>query len=217
MFPPQEFTRHGRSSPGPPRVPAAPPGNNQSFGWPLPLPLLQVNFPAHLVDHPLASQQNDFSRLQYSAGLMLPGLPIWPYSQRFHMTNTMQIMTVMICQTWAAPKAKLQSACSKQNSLWCNLSKGWGSPTLVHSTSGRKYGWLGVLKRSIGPLSGDRTVWNNCEINPCTGWQRLQIIRRPLKPGCDWQVSIMPHGFGDTELRWYLRTVQVRFGSQGRR
>jgi hypothetical protein len=29
--------------------------------------------------------------------------------------------------------------------------KTWGSPYLVHSTSGRKYGWLGFSRRSISP------------------------------------------------------------------
>ena len=36
----------------------------QSFGRPLLLPLLQDKFPAHLVDPPLGSQRNIFSRLQ---------------------------------------------------------------------------------------------------------------------------------------------------------
>jgi hypothetical protein len=38
------------------------------------------------------------------------------------------------------------------------FAKKMGSPTLVHSTSGRKYGWLGYSRRSIGQLSRYRTV-----------------------------------------------------------
>jgi hypothetical protein len=82
----------------------------QSFGRPLPLPLLQDNFLAHLVDPPLASQRNDFSRLRNRAGEMLPPLPICPHCQRFPITDTMNNMRVTICLTWAGPKAQPQSA-----------------------------------------------------------------------------------------------------------
>jgi len=38
------------------------------------------------------------------------------------------------------------------------FTKRMGSPTLVPSTTGRKCRWLGVWKRSIGPLFWDRAV-----------------------------------------------------------
>jgi len=51
----------------------------QSFNRPLPFWLHQDNLPAHLVDHPLASQQNKFRQLRNGGGQMLPGLPICPH------------------------------------------------------------------------------------------------------------------------------------------
>jgi len=123
----------------------------QSFGRHCP-PLLHQNiFPAHLGDPILASQRNDFTRLRNPGGRMLHGLWICPHYQRFPMANMMQIMRATIRQTWVGPKPKHQSAWSKQNSPWSNLPKGWGSLTLVPSTSGRKYRWLGFWRRSIGP------------------------------------------------------------------
>jgi len=104
-------------------------------------PLLHMdNFPAHLEDAPLASQRNDFSQLRNWAGQMMQGLRICPHYQRVLMTSSMQMMRVMISWTWAGPKAKPQSAWSQWSSPWRNLPKGWGCPTRVHSTSGRKYG-----------------------------------------------------------------------------
>jgi len=82
----------------------------QSSSRPLLLPLRQDNFPAALVDLPLASQQNNFSRLQNPRGQMLPGVLICLHWQRYPMKNTMQIMRATICRTWAGPKKKPQSA-----------------------------------------------------------------------------------------------------------
>jgi len=38
------------------------------------------------------------------------------------------------------------------------FAKEWGGPTLIHSTSGRKYGCLSCSRRSIGLQSWHRTV-----------------------------------------------------------
>jgi len=189
----------------------------QSFGQPLPLPPLQDNFLAPLLDPPLGSQQDYFSRLRNSGGQMLPKLPISPHYLRFCMTNMMQIMGATIHQTWAGPKAKPQSAWNKWNSLWSNLPKGWGSPMLVRSTSGRKYGWLGFWRRSIGLLSGDRTISNHSKMDPCTGIRRWQIFWRLARPGCLWKLSTMPNGFSNGGLWCVWRNVQARFGRCGRR
>ena len=82
----------------------------QSFGQPLP-PLLHTDdFPAHLGDPQLASQQTDFSPQRNRVGQMLQGLRTCPHYQRFLMMNSMQIMRTMIRLTWVGPKAKLQSA-----------------------------------------------------------------------------------------------------------
>jgi len=133
------------------------------------------------------------------------------------MTNTVEMMRATIRRTWAGPKANPQSAWSKQNSPWINLPKGCGSTTLVHSTSGRKYGCEGFLWRSIGPLSGDRTVWNSCKMDPCTGRWRLHICWRLSIPGCIWKISIMRDGFCDSGSRCLWQNEQARFGWQGRR
>jgi len=133
------------------------------------------------------------------------------------MTNSMQMLRAMIRRTWAGLKAKPQLAWSKQNSPWSNLPKGCGSPTIVPSTSGRKYGWLGFSRRSIGPLSQDRTVWNRCEMDPCTGRWRLKIFWKLSRHGCLWKISIMPNGFGDNGWRDFWKNVQVRFRRRGNR
>jgi len=189
----------------------------QSFSRPLPPRHHMDKFPVHLEDSPLASQWNDFSRQRNSSGQMLQGLRTCPHYQRFLMTNSMQIMRAMIRRTWVGLKAKPKSAWSKRNSPWSNLPKGWGSPTLVHSTSGRKYRWLGFLRRSIGQLSRDRTVWNSSEMDPCAGGWQLQIFWWLSRGGCLWKTSIMPNGFGDNGLRWFGRNVEARFGRRGRR
>jgi len=132
------------------------------------------------------------------------------------MTNTMHIMRGTIRQSWVGPKAKPQSACSKQNYPWRNLPKGWGSPTFEPSTSGRKYGGLGFSRRSISQLSGDSMVWNSCEVYPCTGKRRLQIFQRHSRPGCLWKIQLMPNGFGHTGRKCCWWNVQARFERQRR-
>jgi len=123
----------------------------RSFGRHCPPLLHQDNFSAHLGDPLLASHRNDFTRLQNRRGQMLQGLRIWPHYQRFPMVNMMQIMRATIRQTWVGLKVKHQSAWSKQISPRSNFPKEWGNLTFVPSTSGRKYGWLGFWRRSIGP------------------------------------------------------------------
>jgi len=187
----------------------------QSFGRHLPLEMHQDKFPAYLGDHPLGSQRNDFSRLRTRAGQMLQRLLICPHCQIFPMKNMMQNMRATIGQALTVPKAKPQSACRQRNSPWSNLPQGWGSPTLLHSTSGRKYGWLGVSRRSMGPLSWERTVWHSVERDPCMGRRRLLIFWRLSSPGCLWTMLIMPNGFSDSGLRCFWRNVQARFGRRG--
>jgi len=123
-------------------------------------------------------------------------------------------MRAMICWTWTGLKVKSPRAWSKQNSPWSNLPKGWGSPTLLLSTSGRKYGWLSVWRRSIGPLFQDKTVWNSSEIYPYTGRWRLQIVWRVLRTSCLWKFLTMPSEVGNSGQRWIWRNVQVRFESE---
>jgi len=217
MFPPEQFTAHGPLSPGAPRGPPAPPQYN-----PVIRPTSSSSTsPGKLAGAPggppLAWRRNHFCQQRDRGGRMLQGLQICPHYQRFSMTNTMQIMRVMIHQTWAGPRANPQSAWSEQNSPWSNCPKGWGNVTSVPSASGRKYGWLGFTRRSISPWSGDRTVWNNYKIDPCTGRRRSEIFWRLSRPGCVWKISITLNGFGDSGLRCFWRNVPVRFGRLGRR
>jgi len=96
----------------------------QSIRWHRP-PLLHTDkFPAYLGDLPLALQRNDYSRQRNRAGQMWQGSWICPHYQRLLMTNSMQMLRVMICWTWVGLKAKPQCAWSKQNSPWSNLAKG---------------------------------------------------------------------------------------------
>jgi len=188
----------------------------QSIGRHRPALLHMDNFPAHLGDLPLASPRNNLSRQQNRAGQMWQGLLICPHYQRFLVTNLMQMVRAMIRRTWAGLKAKPQLAWSKWNFHWSNLPKGWGSPTLVPSTSGRKYGWLGFLRRSISPLSRDRTVGNRCEMDPCAGRWRLQIFWTLSTPSFLWKTSIMLNGFGNNVWRCSWGNLQVRFGRWGK-
>jgi len=144
--------------------------------------------PAHLGDHPLSFQQNDFSRQCNCARQMWHGLRICLHYQIVLMANSMQMLRVMIHRNWAGLKAKPPLTWSKWNSPWSNLRKGWGSPTWVLSTSGRKNRWWGFSGRSIGPLSRDTTVWNSRHMDSRTGIWRQQIVWRLLRPGWFWQI-----------------------------
>jgi len=158
----------------------------QSFGWYVPPLQRQYSFPAHLGDPQIATQRNDFSWQRICAGQMFQGLLICPHYQIFPIMNMMQNMRVTIRRKWVVLKAKPQSGWNKLNSPWSNLPKQLGSPTLVPSTSGRMYGWLGFWRRSIDPLSKDRSIQNSCDINPCTGGYQLQIIWRLSRSGYLW-------------------------------
>jgi len=126
-------------------------------------------------------------------------------------------MGAMISQTWAVPKAKLQSAWSTLNFLWRNLPKGWGSPTLAHSTSGRMDGWLGFQGKCICELSGGWTIWNSIEMDPYTARCCLQIVWWVLRYGHSWKTLKIPSGFGDIESRYSSTDGQVTFGRRERR
>jgi len=217
MFPPQQFTGQGPSSPGAPWVPPALPGN-----IPVIRPRSSASTPYGQIPAtsrrppPLASQWKYFSQLRNCTWQLLQGLRICPHHQRFPMKSLMQIMRVMIRRTWAGLKAKPQSAWSKRNSPWSNLPTGWGSPILECSTCGRMYGWLGFGRRSIGPLSRDRTVWNSCEMDPCNGRWRLEWFCRLSRRGDHWKFLILLNGFGDTALRCCWRNAQVMLGTRER-
>jgi len=123
MFPHQQLTEDGPLSPGLPRVPPAPPGNNPVIHPTSSSSTAQGQLPGTLGDPPLASQRNNFSWLQTCEGQMLQGMSMCPNYQRYPMTTTALIITATIRQTWVVPKAKQQSAWTKRNSSWSNLLK----------------------------------------------------------------------------------------------
>jgi len=189
----------------------------QSIGQHLPSLLLHLAlFPAHVGDHPLASQQNNSCCLQYRGKQMSQDLRTCPNCCRFAMTVKMQMMRATICQTWAVQRVNPQSAWCKPNSPWSNLPNRWRRPTLVPSTSRRKYGWLGFLKKSISALSGGRPVWTRLEMDLCSGRHWLQIFWRHLRAGCHWIISIMPNEFVRSRWRCFGTNVQAKFGRWGK-
>jgi len=132
------------------------------------------------------------------------------------MTDMMWIMRLMIHQTWVVLKAKPQSAWNKRNSPWSNLPKWLSGPTLVPSTSGRKYRWLGFWRKCNSPLSGDRTVWNSFGIDTCTGRWQLQMVWWLSSHGRQRIILITPNGFGNSGLRGTWQNMLPRFGRRGR-
>jgi len=56
----------------------------------------------------------------------------------------MQMITATIRRNWVVPRVTPQSVCSKLNLPWSSSPKVCGRPTIVHSTSGRKYWWMRV-------------------------------------------------------------------------
>jgi hypothetical protein len=115
----------------------------------------------------------------------------------------MQILRATIRWTLAGQKAKPQPACSDQHYPSSNLPTGWGSPTVVHSTSGRKYRWLGFFSITISPESRDRTVCNTSEMDTSTGRRQVQMFWRHSKPCCNWKLSILLNGFSNSGFRCF--------------
>jgi len=149
----------------------------QSISQHLPARLLHLNLvPAYLGDTPQASRRKDCSRKRNRGKHMFQGLVTCPHCLRYPTTNMMQLTRATIHRTWAVQEANPQLAWSKRSFAWCNLPKAWGSPTSVHSRSGREYGWRGFSRRSIVTLPGGRTNSNNFEMDPWSGRQRSHIF-----------------------------------------
>jgi len=176
----------------------------QSIGQHLPARLLHLNLlQVPLGNTPSASHWGGSSHQWNRRQQISQGLRTRPQCRRCPRTNMMQLMRATIRRTWAVHKANPQSAWSKLNSHWSNLPKGWASPTIVHSTSGRKYEWWGYSGRNIGPLSGGRTISNRFEMVPFTRRRWLQIFWRHSRTGCHWSISIMWNGFASSGLRCF--------------
>ena len=116
----------------------------QSISQHRPALILHLNLlQAHLGDPWLASQSNNSSCQQNHRKQMLQALQNCSHCRKCPLTIMMQVVSATIRQTWALPKANHYSAWGKPNSTWGNLPKGWGRPTIVCSTSGRKLGsWV---------------------------------------------------------------------------
>jgi len=201
MLPTQQFTGQGPSSPGAPRVPPALPGN---------IPVIQ----------PTSSSSTPYGQLPGAPGrppMSLPTKRFQPAAEP-RWTDVAGIADLPPLPEIAYDEldADYESddssdlggaegkapTCLKQTEFSLKqFAKGWGSPTIVHSTSGRKYGWLGFSRRSISPVSRDRTIINSREMDPCAGRWRLQIFWRLSRSGCLRKTSIMLNGFGDNGWR----------------
>jgi len=217
LFPPQQFTAYWPSFAGTPWPPPAPPGNNPVI-WltcshstgPGELPGAPGRPPIRLPtkwSQPVAGLRNTDVAV-ISDWPPLPDICCVKYHPNYESDDSSDL---------ARAEGKDPSALSRQNSPWSNLPKGWGSPTWLHSTSGRKYRWLGFFRRSIGPLCGDKTIWNSCEMYPSTGRRRLQIIWRLSGPGCFGNIQIRLNGFSNCGLGSFWRNVQTRSWRRGRR
>jgi len=149
----------------------------QSIGQHLPAGLLHLNLlPVHLADTPFRSQRRDSSCQQNRGKQMWQVGQTCPHCWRYSTMNMMQLMRVRIHRTWAVQKANPQSAWSQLNPHWSNSPKGRARPNTVHSTSGTKYEWRCCSRRSIGPTSGGRSVWNRLKIDPWTARRQSKII-----------------------------------------
>jgi len=176
MFPPPQFSGQRPLSPGAARVRPGPPVHNwvhrpvSSSCDPPPGP------PSGTPGRPLIRlPTNRFQLPAEPREELSQGLWTYPHCWRFPTIITMQMMWAMIPRTWAVEKATHQSAWSKTNSPWSNLPKGWRRPTLMNSTSGRKYGWLGFWRRSIGPLSGGRNRLKQLRDGPLH-WEKVVTV-----------------------------------------
>jgi hypothetical protein len=91
----------------------------------------------------LGCQWNDCSRLWNREIQISPWLQSCLHCRRCPTRITMQMIRVPIRWSRVVQKANPKSVWSKPNYPWSNLWKWCSRPTIVCSTSGRKYGWLG--------------------------------------------------------------------------
>jgi len=170
----------------------------------------------HQGDPWLPSAQQDSSYLRKYTYQIRPGLQTYLDCRWCRMIMMMLIIRAMIRHTWAVQYTNYQSAWRKRNYPLGNLPKGWGRPTIVRSTSGRQYGWLGFWRENISPFSRGRIIWNRFNLDPCTGRWALQSYWRHSRAGCHWIISIMLNEFASSRFRWFQRNVQAKLGRWGK-
>jgi len=218
MFPQQQFPGQGLSSPGAPRVPPGSPGNNpvnrpiSSSSTPPPGPPFgapgrpPISHPTKRFLPPVEQRKRDVACIADLAPLTENDYHDYDADDESDDSSDL-----------GAIEGKPQSVWSNSNSPWSNLPKRWGRPTIVHSTSGRNYGWLGFSRKSIGPISGGRSDWNSLEMDPCTGRQPLQIVWRHLRAGCRRIMSIMLKRFIGSGWSGFWRNVEAKLERRGKR
>jgi len=123
----------------------------------------------------------------------------------------------MISQTWVVQKANLQSAWSKSNSAWGNLTNWWGRPTAVHYTSGRMNGCQGLGRKGMVALCGGWTIWTTLEMDQCTVSQHLQTLWWHSRTACCWKMLLMLDRLGSSGFKSIWRNVQVTIRSGWKR
>jgi len=103
--------------------------------------------PVILGDAPLVSKLEDCSHQQNRGQQMSQGLQTDPDFGRCPTMNVMHLLRAMICLSWEVQRSNSQSAWSKLNYPYSDLQTRWGMLTIVRSTSGRRYGWLGWWRK----------------------------------------------------------------------
>jgi hypothetical protein len=176
MFPPEEFPRQGPSSPGAPQVSPALPGSIPVIRQTSSASTPYGQLPSTPGRHPISLPKKQFQpaaepRRTDVAGIAdLPPLPEISYDEFDADYESDDSSDLGGAEGNALIILKQTEFSLKQ------FAKRMGSPTLLHSTSGRKYGWLGFSRRSNSLLSRDRTVLNSSEMDPRAGRWRLQIF-----------------------------------------
>jgi len=217
MIPPPQIRGQGPSSPGAPWVPPGPleshPVNWPTSSSPNPPP----EHPSCAPRRPLISLSTkrfqppwDPRTTDVALIAELPPLPEMSYNKYDADDESADSSDL------GGAEVNRQSAWSKRNSPWGNFPKWWCRPTIVRSTSGRKYGWPGFWRTSIGPLAGGRTVRKMFEMDPCIGRWRLQIIWRHSRTGCHGFISIVLTVFTGRVWRRFWIDLLAEFGKWGR-
>jgi len=172
MYPPPQIPGQGLSSQGALKVPRGPPGNNP-INWPptsspTPPPPGPSSGESGRLCISLAMKsfqpQLELQTIDVAGIVELPQLSKIAYYECDGHDKSNDFSD-LDSTGWKPP----HSARSQLKFPWSNLPNGWGRPTIVLSTSGREYGLLGLLRRSLGPWSWGRTTLNSFAIDPCTG------------------------------------------------
>jgi hypothetical protein len=158
MFPPQQFTGQGPSSPAAPRVPPALPGNPLVF-WPTSSASTRygqhpgtpgtppISLPTKLFQPAVEPRRTDGTGITD-----LPPLPDMSCDE-FDADCERDNSSHLGGAEGTAPISFKQTEYSLKQ-----FAKMMWQPIFSAFHSGRMYGWLGISRKSIGSLSWERTV-----------------------------------------------------------